>query len=200
MIVRPELCCDLRRPLLMHGIGIGVEEMDDERLAAGLLEAHYRRPKLGLVERHAHGAAGFDTLSHLQPQIARNDRHENAGHPIGVRPGPAAKFDDIAKAARRDHAGLRQPPLQHGVGGRRRAVHDKVDPVHRKAGFGQRGDHPDGLVFRGGRRLGDVHLATVAPVDQDQVRESAADIDAGDHAATACANFLNHAPNPKCAA
>ena len=40
---------------------------------------------------------------------------------------------------------------------------------------------PMRLVVDGGRRLGDAHLA-VAAVDQDQVGEGAADIDAGDDA------------------
>ena len=48
--------------------------------------------------------------------------------------------------------------------------------------------------------LGDADLAAVAPVDQDQVGEGAADIDAGDDVARGfarCLIFLNHARNPK---
>ncbi len=63
---------------------------------------------------------------------------KRAGHAIGLRPRAAAKLDHVAKAARGDHAGFRQPALQHGIGGGGRAVHDEVDAVDGKAGGAKR--------------------------------------------------------------
>ena len=58
-----------------------------------------------------------------------------------------------------------------------------------KRGRAERRHHAMRLVVDGGGGLGDAHLA-VAAVDQDQVGEGAADIDAGDDASRCCAIFL----------
>ena len=60
----------------------------------------------------------------------------------------------------------------------------------------KRRNHAERLVVGRRRRLGDVHLAAVAAVDQDQVGEGSADIDAGDDAARIPRlrrNILSHA-------
>ena len=70
-----------------------------------------------------------------------------------------------------------------------------------EAGLAEGGNDAESLVVGCGRHLGDAHAAA-AFVDQDQVGEGAADIDAGDDAAAPgfaalCLIFLNHARNPK---
>ena len=187
--VRPGFGGDLGGAALMRRVGVGMQEMDDQRLAAGVDQAANGSAHLVLVERRAHIARRFDALRHFEPEIARDDRHEDAGHAIGLRPRAAAELDDVAEAARGDHAGHRQPPLEHGVGRRRGAMDDQVDRLDREGGGVERGDHAMRLVVDGGRRLGDADLA-VAAIDEDQVGEGAADVDAGDDASPGCAIFL----------
>ncbi len=135
-------------------------------------------------------------------RLRGNDRDEAARHAIGLRPRSSAKLDHVAKAARGDHAGFRQPALQHRVGGGGRAVHDQVDAIDRKSGRTERRNDAEGLVVDRGRSLGDMHPATVTAVDQKQVGEGSADIDAGDDAAQGIVRLrrkiLFHCRNPKC--
>ena len=181
-----------------------MQEMDDERLAAGGEELLDRRLHFVFVKRRAYRTRGFDAFRHFQAEVARNDRDKSTRHAVGLRARAAAELDDIAKAARGDHAGARKPALQHGVGGGRGAVDDEVDVAGAEAGFAERSNHAEGLVVGSGRHLGDANAAAVACVDQDQVGEGAADIDAGDDAALSRPGytplsliFLSHARNPK---
>ena len=48
---------------------------------------------LVLVERRAHRARRLDALGDLEPQLARDERHEGAGHAVGLRPRAAAELD-----------------------------------------------------------------------------------------------------------
>ena len=133
-------------------------------------------------------------------QVARDNRHESARHAIGLRPRAPPELDDVAKTARGDHAGAREPPLEHGVGGGRGAVHDEIDAGRVDARFAKCSDDAESLIVRRGRHLGDADAAPF--IDQDQVGEGAADIDAGDDAPASgftalCSIFLNHARNPK---
>ena len=75
-------------------------------------------------------------------------------------------------------------------------MHDQVYAGGRAAGLGQRRDDAVRLVVGGRRRLGDAHPAAVAAVDQDQVGEGAADVDAGHHGAGVSAFVLPHAHFP----
>jgi hypothetical protein len=196
--VRPEFGCDLRRPPLVRGIGVGMQKMDDEGFAAGFEQRRDGSSHLAFIELNAHRARRLYPLGNLQPEIARDDRHERTCHAIGLRPGAAAELDHVAEAARSDHASLSEPAFQYGIGGGGRAVHDEVDLLDRESGFGQRSHNAESLVVDSGRRLGDMDLAAIAPVDQQKVGEGAADIDAGDDIARVCRKILSHAPNPKC--
>ena len=196
--VRPEFGGDLGRPALMRGVGVGMQEMNDERLAAGGEQPLHRLAHVVLVERHAHGAGGLHPLGHFQPQVAWNDGHEGSGHAIGLRPGAPAELDHIAKTLRRDHAGAGQAALQHGVGGGGGAMHDEIDAVDRKTGGAERGYDAESLVVDRRWGLGDAHLAAVAAIDQEEIGEGPADIDAGHDAAPRRRKILFHWRNPKC--
>ena len=79
-------------------------------------------------------------------------------------------------------------------------MHDEIDIGRVDACFAKCSDDAESLIVRRGRHLGDADAALF--IDQDQVGESAADIDAGDDApafgfAALCLIFLNHARNPK---
>ena len=124
VVVRPEVLRYLGSAALMRGVGVGVEEVDDERLAAGGEQRLHSPLHFLFVERRAHRTRGFDAFGYFQPQIARDDRDKSAGHAVGLRTRAAAKLDYIAKAARGDHAGAGEAALQHCIGSGRGAVDD----------------------------------------------------------------------------
>ena len=68
-------------------------------------------------------------------------------------------------------------------------MHDEADIGERKAGRGERRHDAERLVVGRRRRLGDVDLAAVAAVDQDEVGKGAADIDSGDDLAARLREF-----------
>ena len=132
-------------------------------------------------------------------QVARDDRHEAAGHAVGLRPRAAAELDHVAKAARGDHAGPGQPPLQHGIGGGRRAVHDEVDVGDRKAGRAERRDHAD----RPGCRWSSASWrCCTPPPSRPSIRIRSVKVPPTSMPATTlprnCSIFLNHASKPEC--
>ena len=126
--VRPDLGGDRRGAALVSGIGVGVQEMDDERLAARGEQRRDGGAGGRLVERGQHPAAGVHPLGNLEPEVARDDRREAAGHAVGLRTGAAAELEHVAEARGGDEPGPREPALEHGVGGGGGAVDDQVDP------------------------------------------------------------------------
>ncbi len=178
--VRPEFGGNLGRAALVRRIGVGVEEVDDEGLATLVEQGGDGGADAFLVERLAHRARGLHALPDLEPEVARDHRHEAAGHAVGLRPRPPAELDDVAKTLRGDHARAGEAAFEDGVRRRRRAVHDEVDVGRRCSRLGERGDDAVRLVVGRRRRLGDAHPA-VASVDQDQVGEGAADVDPRHH-------------------
>ncbi len=81
-------------------------------------------------------------------------------------------------------------------------MHDQADLGGRNLRLADGVDDAEGLVLDGGRGLGDTHprphIRPFACVDQDQVSEGAAHIDAGDHRTRIDAFFLIHWENPEC--
>ena len=172
--------------------------MDDQRFAAGIDKAPDGNAHLVLVERRAHRARCLDALGNLEPQIARDHRHEDAGHAVGLRPGAAAELDDVAKAARGDHAGHGQPPLQHGVGRRRGAVDDEIDRLDREAGAASADITPCAWLSTvvgvlATRTLPSRPSTRIRSVKVPPISMPATTLPAG------CAIFLWHRRNPKCA-
>ena len=147
-----------------------------------------RRRDAGFVERHAARAPSASIRSSTSRRRSPLDqRHEAALQAVGRRPGAPAELEHVAKAARRDQADGRDLALEHRVGRRRRAVHDRVERRRVDAGRVERGEHAEGLVVDRRRHLGDAHLAGRG-VDDDQVGEGAADVDAGDPLARGAAS------------
>ena len=190
MTVRPIFGSDLGGPPLMRRVGIGVQEMDDQGFAAGGQQVLNGVAYLPFVERHAHRARGLEALRHFQPEIARDDGHETAGHAIGLRPGSPPEFDHVAKAARGDHAGAGQPPLQHRIGRRGGAVDDEIDVADREIGIAKCRHHAESLVLGCRRRLGDAHAPAIAAVDQNEIGKRPPNVDAHHDTAGVCRNIL----------
>ncbi|KAJ0340352.1 hypothetical protein COL154_014178, partial [Colletotrichum chrysophilum] len=177
--VRPDPGGDLAGALLMDRIGVGVQEMDDEGLAALVDQVSERGAQGFLVERQQHIAAGIEALGHFQTQVARNDRPELALHAVGVRAGAAPEFQNVAEATRGDQARAAQIAFENGIRRGRRAVDDEIDG--RSVGFCgiKRIEYALRLVVDGGRRLGETHTAGPG-IEENEIGEGAADIDASD--------------------
>jgi len=69
---------------------------------------------------------GVHPLGNLEPEVARDERREAAGHAVSLRTGAPAELEHVAEALGGDEPGPRQPTLEHGVGGGRGAVDDQV--------------------------------------------------------------------------
>ena len=123
---------------------------------------------------------------------------KTAGHAVSLRPGAPAKLDHVAKAARGDHAGARQPPLQHGIGGGRRAVDDEVDVATGKPVSASAATTPNAW-FSG---VVGVLAIWTRPPSRPSIRIRSVKVPPTSMPATTfpavCANFLSHATNPKC--
>ena len=129
----------------------------------------------GFVEGGEDAAAGVEALGDLEAEVAGDERGEAAGHAVGVGPRAAAELEDVAEALGGDQAGAGEAALEQGVGGDGGAVDEEVDAVEGRGGGVEGGEDAGGLV-RGGRGLDE---ADGGAVEEDQVGEGAADVDAG---------------------
>ena len=163
-----------------------MQEADRDRLDAGLLQRAHALAHLGVVELDQHVAVrNCDPLLDRQAVAALDERPRLPRQLLLEReverllvPGDV---DDVAEAVRRDHPGLRAGMREHDVGRDGRSVQEVVDVRQRDAGLrAQRLDALDDAargVVRGRRDLVDGDPALLL-VDQDQVGERAADVDA----------------------
>ena len=181
-----------------------MQQADRDRLDAGLLQRPHALAHLVVVELDQHVAVrDGDPLLHRQPVAALDERPRLPRQLLLEReverllvPGDV---DDVAEAVRRDHPGLRAGMGEHDVGRDGRPVQEVVDVRERDAGLrAQRLDALDDAarrVVRGRRDLVDGDPALLL-VDQDQVGERAADVDADAlHAPTSCERRNDRLPD-----
>ena len=197
MVVRPEFRGDVGRALFVGGIRVGMQEMNDERFATCVEQSPDGYAHLVLVERLTNAAGRLHSLGDFQPQIARNHRHERPRHAVRLRPGAASEFQHVTKTARRDQPGSRKPALEHGIGRGGGAVDDEIDFADREICLVERRDHAMRLVPGRRRRLGDVDAAVRPAVEEDQIGERSADVDARDDCPAHLFVILIHARNPE---
>ena len=174
--IGPDFPRNFGAALLMRWVGVGMDEMDYQRLGAVLEQAVHGLPHCRVVKRRQDPAGGIDALGHLGPEVARDQRLEAPGHPVRIGASAATQFEHIAKACRGNQAATRPLALEHGVGGDSRAVNQRG--YRSEIGFEHRqpGDEADRLVLGGRRHLGDAEHAALR-IERQQVRERAADID-----------------------
>ena len=90
---------------------------------------------------------------------------------VEVRAGLAAEVQNVLEALVRDERRAGAAALEEGVGGDRRAVREPLDVIGTDRG---RGCDDRLLLLRGCRHLRDADLVVV---DQNGIRERAADVD-----------------------
>ena len=186
---------DLLDPLLVRRVQVRVQEADRDRLDACLLQRPHSLAHLCVVELDQHVAVGDgDPLLHGQAVAALDERPRLPRQLLLEREVERLlvprDVDDVAEAVRRDHPGVRAGMGEHDVGRDGRPVQEVVDVRECDTGLrAQRlhalDDAARRVVRRGGNLVdGDPALLLV---DQDQVGERAADVDADPlHAPTSC--------------
>ena len=163
----------------MDRVGIGMEEPDGDALDPGCGERRHQRVDGLFVEGFQYAAARVDALRHGEAQPARHDRLHLLDHQVVlVVAGLVADLENVAEPFGGDEGGPGAAPLEHGVGGERRAVEDEPDIVRRQPGFLQRFLQAVDHTLLGGLRRGQ-HLGRGPhPAGfQHDIREGAAHID-----------------------
>ena len=170
---------------LMGGVEVGVQQADRDRIDAGLAQRPGVGAHLRLVQRHDDLALGRgDPLPHREP-VAPS--HQRARLPrqlllqrevVGLL--VAGDVQEVAKALGRDQADLGALVLDGDVGRDGGAVQHQVHRLEADPGLAAErvhaGHHRPRRIVRRGRHLVERDRACRL-VDQNQVRERAADID-----------------------
>jgi hypothetical protein len=90
VVVGPDLLRRRAGLALVLGVRVGVQEGDDEDLAALVAQGARSRLDPGHVNRNEHAALGADTLRHLETIPPRDERLELGPEPVGSAAGLAA--------------------------------------------------------------------------------------------------------------
>ncbi len=175
--VGPERGGDLARLALVRVVDVRVHEVDHQGLDALPAQPQDRLAHLVRSQRRDHEALGVDALVHLEAEIARDQRLEVALEPVGRGARAPAQLQHVAEAARGDEPGAGALALEQRVGRGGRPVDDDRHLGRARRGPGQRALDPAGLVGHGRRNLGHPDQAR-GLVDEHQVGEGAADVDA----------------------
>ena len=177
---------DLLDPLLVRRVEVRVKQADGDRLDACGLQLADPLAHLVVVERDEHVAVrDGDALLHGQAVAALDERARLPGQLLlereVVRLLVPRDVEDVAHPVRRDQPDLRARVREHDVGRDGRAVEEVVDLGERDAGLAAEIvdalDRPARRVVRRGRDLVDGDPTRLL-VDEDQVGERAADVDA----------------------
>lgn len=168
------------RGLLVGRVGIGVHEDDGERLRTEGEKALGGRPHLGRVDRGEHRPVRERPLAHLEAQVPLHHGHEVPRQPPCLAAVAPAHFQVVAKAAGGEEPDACALALQERVGPHRGAVHDGRQ-VRDRAERGQAVEEPFGLVASAGGHLRRLE-GSGRLVEQKEVGEGAADVDADDPA------------------
>ena len=156
-----------------------MEKADRDALDVERLERRHQGQDRGLVERRQHAAVRGHALGHGEAQLARNERRGlDQIEVVLIEAALVGDREHVAKTCGRDQGGERALALDHGVGGKRRAVDHEADVAGAQPG---RLEHlvdrlQDGPLRGDGRRQ---HLGggpAIAGLDDD-VGERAANVD-----------------------
>ena len=176
---------DRAHPLLVVGVGVGVQEADADRVDALVPEPAGRGARTVLVEGPHLGAGEVQPALDAAHQVARHDPvglDPEVGVPVAVRHALAGDLEHRLVAGRGDVAERVDLALEQLVGRDRRAVRDRGHvvvrrPVEEAEHLLDPGEEAVGRVARRRRRLGR-HRPTGGAVEGHHVGEGAAGVDA----------------------
>ena len=171
-------------PLLVHRIGVAVEEAHADRREAFLSAPAGHLDRRRLVELPQDLAPVAHALGNLAHSLDRHDPlrlHPEVGVPVALGDALPRDLENVPEPLGRHQPEAVEPLLEERVGGDRRPVRDRRHCARRRAGEAE--DLPDPLqhgerrVVGGGRGLGGEDLARRL-VHRDDVGERAAGVDA----------------------
>ena len=170
---------DVARAPLVRRIGVGMHEGDGDAFRALALELARGVAHRLLVERQADMAMHVHALGHREAQRARHQRLGLLdGEVVLVVAAFVGDIEDVAEALGGEQRRARAAPLDHGVGGERRAVHEHGDIAEAAPGIGQDQPHTVENRLLGPLRRGQQLARQPLPaLFQHHVRERAADVD-----------------------
>ena len=120
---------------LVRVVDVGVQEPDRDALVARGRKLAGQGLDLGAVERDQHVAPGPDPLGQGVAAVARQERGgQDQVEVVLLEPALGPHLDHVPESVRGDERGLRAPPLDQRVGGKRGAVDDLADLMGRAAG------------------------------------------------------------------
>ena len=181
VVVGPDRAQDFGGAQLVGGVGIGVQEVDDDGVAALGDQPLAGGPDGVFVQRSEDFAGGIHALGNLEAQVAGDQGAKFALHPVSLRPCASAEFEHVAEAQGGDEAGFRQLAFQHGVGRGGGAVDDEAEGGQVAARRAQGVQDAEGLIVERARDLGEADAAG-GRVKLDQIGEGAPDIDSDNRA------------------
>ncbi len=182
VLVFPHRTDRLRGRPFVGRVGIAVHEDYCDGLGPGRPQICRRRLHRFDIHRRMNAPVRQRPLRHLQAHVARHNGFEAAPKPPRLGTVAPPHFQHIAEPRRGDNAGRRPLAFQQCIGARRRPMHHRreIDEVGYLACDAV--DKASGTILRGRRHLGDLECP-FGFIEKEYVRESAADIDADDHAA-----------------
>ncbi len=178
--VRPDLGDRCERCLLVRRVGVRVDEDDRDRFGAALQEAVRCRLHLFRIDGDAYGPIGERALGDLDTQITFRHRFERAPQAPRLAAITATHFEHVAESRRGDYADLGALAFEQRIRADRRAVNDAGEVRHGTE-RAEASHEALGFVAALGGDFGNAERAR-RRIEQEEVRECAADIDA-DHGA-----------------
>ena len=176
--IGPELARDLAGAPFVRRIDVGMQEADDQRLGAAGDQKTDGASHGFLVERRQDVAAGVEALGHFDTQLARDEGFEAADHAVAEGPRAAPQFQHVAETDRGDQAADDALALEDRVGADSGAMHQGTQRVGGQAAVANAGHHAARLIVGRGGYFRDAE-APLALVNEKEIGESTADIDAG---------------------
>ena len=168
--------------LLMHRVGVGVQEHERDRNDPGGAQHIDLAQELRLVERLGDAAVGPHPLADIEPQVARHERRRVFDADIvEIVFALAADLEHVAKSGSDQQPGCSAFALDQRVGEQRRRMHDAADAARVEPAFGEdRANAGDDTLLRVGMRRQYLAAPTAAAVVimNDEIGKRTADIDA----------------------
>ena len=167
---------EFSRPAFVDVVGVGVDEADRHRLAAGLPDALGEPGQAVAVELGEHRSIRRHAFADFQAPVPRHQRpgaHELDVEQPADQPSGAADLDGVAEPFGGHQRGLRALAFEQRVGGDGGAVHEDPDRRAVDAELGERVQHAAPLAARQGGHLGGKEPL---PVEAEDVREGPAHV------------------------
>ncbi len=169
----------LGQPLLVLGIGIGVEQTDGDALHLVRLEPRDQPVDLAVGERRQHRSGMIEPLDDAEAEGRRHQRGRLRRNVEAVEflPAVAGDLKHVLETGGGDKRHFRQALLHQRIGHACRAVDEAPDVVGAETDRRQRLHHRPHRRIGARGHLGDAGLVTAAP-DGDDVGEGAPDVGA----------------------